>query len=130
MLNLVDPDWEKKLEDYPVHRLHVEKQVSFSKGHACDVHKKAPLLFENYNAEQDCIECMDPVKKVMTQVQRYLKGEFPIVVGFAGTIHKFQGDTMDDDAIAMNFNGSRDLNLVYTALSRVKSMNQIVALEL
>ncbi|GFQ89872.1 uncharacterized protein TNCT_66831 [Trichonephila clavata] len=49
---------------------------------------------------------------------------------FAGTIHKFQGDTMDDDAIAMNFNGSRDLNLVYTALSRVKSINQIVALQL
>ncbi|GFQ87826.1 uncharacterized protein TNCT_52841 [Trichonephila clavata] len=89
-----------------------------------------PLLFENYNAEQDCIECMDPVKKVMIQVQRNLKGEFPIVVGFAGTIHKFQGDTMDDDAIAMNFNGSRDLNLVYTALSRVKSINQIVALQL
>ncbi|GFR04701.1 uncharacterized protein TNCT_623711 [Trichonephila clavata] len=89
-----------------------------------------PLMFKNYNAEQDCIECMDPVKKVMIQVQRNLKGELPIVVGFARTIHKFQGDTMDDDAIAMNFNGSRDLNLVYTALSRVKSMNQIVALEL
>ncbi|GFR21047.1 uncharacterized protein TNCT_570781 [Trichonephila clavata] len=89
-----------------------------------------PLMFENYNAEQDCIECMDPVKKVMVQVQRNLKGGFPIVVGFAGTIHKFQGDTMDDDAIAMSFNGSRDLNLVYTALSRVKSINQIFALEL
>ncbi|GFQ64475.1 uncharacterized protein TNCT_525631 [Trichonephila clavata] len=39
MLNLVDPDWEKKLEDYPVDRMHVEKQVSFSKGHACHVDK-------------------------------------------------------------------------------------------
>ncbi|GFQ65299.1 uncharacterized protein TNCT_647051 [Trichonephila clavata] len=39
MLNLVDPDWEKKLEDYPVHQMHVEKQVSFSKGHACHVDK-------------------------------------------------------------------------------------------
>ncbi|GFW97216.1 uncharacterized protein TNCV_4784301 [Trichonephila clavipes] len=89
-----------------------------------------PLLFEKYNAEQDCIECKDPVKKLLKQVQRNFKGEFPIVVGFAGTIHKFQGDTMDDDAIAMNFNGSRDLNLVYTALSRVKCMDQIVAIQL
>ncbi|GFU14340.1 uncharacterized protein TNCV_3491481 [Trichonephila clavipes] len=89
-----------------------------------------PLLFEKYNAEQDCIECMDPVKNLSIQVQRNFKGEFPIVVGFAGTIHKFQGDTMDDDAIAMNFNGSRDLNLVYTALSRVKCMDQIVAIQL
>ncbi|GFU98723.1 uncharacterized protein TNCV_298951 [Trichonephila clavipes] len=67
---------------------------------------------------------------VDVKVQRNFKGEFPIVVGFAGTIHKFQGDTMDDDAIAMNFNGSRDLNLVYTALSRVKCMDQIVAIQL
>ncbi|GFV82881.1 uncharacterized protein TNCV_1178961 [Trichonephila clavipes] len=39
MLNLVDPDWRKRLQDYPVHRLHVDKQVSFSKGHACHVDK-------------------------------------------------------------------------------------------
>ncbi|GFS64942.1 uncharacterized protein TNCV_1584371 [Trichonephila clavipes] len=28
--------------------------------------KGTPLLFEKYNAEQDCIECMDPVKKLLT----------------------------------------------------------------
>ncbi|GFU24888.1 uncharacterized protein TNCV_339661 [Trichonephila clavipes] len=39
MLNLVHPDWRKILQDYPVHRLHVDKQVSFSKGHACHVDK-------------------------------------------------------------------------------------------
>ncbi|GFS34674.1 uncharacterized protein NPIL_32611 [Nephila pilipes] len=89
-----------------------------------------PLWFEKYNAQSDCIECKDPVKDTLVEVHRNSRGEFPIVVGFAGTIHKFQGDTMDDEAIAMNFNGSRDLNLVYTALSRVKSMNQIVAIEL
>ncbi|GFW97220.1 uncharacterized protein TNCV_4784341 [Trichonephila clavipes] len=39
MLNLVYPDWRKRLQDCPVHRLHVDKQVSFSKGHACHVDK-------------------------------------------------------------------------------------------
>ncbi|GFS98109.1 uncharacterized protein TNCV_3849851 [Trichonephila clavipes] len=39
MLNLVHPDWRKILQDYPVHRLHVDKQVSFSRGHACHVDK-------------------------------------------------------------------------------------------
>ncbi|GFT14680.1 uncharacterized protein NPIL_137031 [Nephila pilipes] len=87
-----------------------------------------PLWFKKYNAQLDCIECKDPVKDTLVEVHRNSRGEFPIVVGLAGTIHKFQGDTMDDEAI--NFNGSRDLNSVYTALSRVKSMNQIVAIEL
>lgn len=36
MLNLVNPEWESTLNDYPIHKLHVEKQVSFTKGHACN----------------------------------------------------------------------------------------------
>ncbi|GFW05472.1 uncharacterized protein TNCV_1699601 [Trichonephila clavipes] len=39
MLNLVDSEWENTLQTYPVHRLHMEKKVSFSKGHACHVDK-------------------------------------------------------------------------------------------
>ncbi|KAG8172616.1 hypothetical protein JTE90_007709 [Oedothorax gibbosus] len=36
MLNLVDMEWESKLDNYPVHQLHVAKRVVFSKGHACN----------------------------------------------------------------------------------------------
>lgn len=89
-----------------------------------------PLIFKNYIAEEDRLECLDPATNDLVRISRNRQGDFPIVVGFAGTIHKFQGDTMDDAAIAINFNGSRDLNLIYTALSRVRCMSQIVAIQL
>lgn len=89
-----------------------------------------PLKFTRYNQETDAIECENVLNGDVVVIKRNLYGDFPITVGFAGTIHKFQGDTMDDTAIAINFNGSRDLNLVYTALSRVRSMSQIVAIQL
>lgn len=89
-----------------------------------------PLIFERYISEKDQLECREPATNEVVHISRNRMGDFPIVVGFAATIHKFQGDTMDDAAIAINFNGSRDLNLIYTALSRVRSMNQIVAIQL
>lgn len=36
MLNLVHPDWESKLNKYPVHQRHLNKEVAFSKGHVCN----------------------------------------------------------------------------------------------
>ena len=98
------------------------------------------LIFEAYDGDRDMVECSYPVTTTGQQqahhpynrvlVRRNANGEFPIVVGFAATVHKFQGDTMDDRAIAINFNGSTDLNLMYTALSRVQNKHQVVAIEL
>lgn len=86
------------------------------------------LIFQQYNAKEDCLECTLKEKKVT--INRNLKGDFPIMIGYAGTIHKFQGDTIDDKAIAINFDGIRDLHVAYTALSRVRSKSQIIAIEL
>ncbi|KAG8173830.1 hypothetical protein JTE90_016319 [Oedothorax gibbosus] len=35
MLNLVDPEWENRLNSYPVHESHRNRKVAFSKGRAC-----------------------------------------------------------------------------------------------
>lgn len=83
------------------------------------------LVFEKYCSSEDALECRDDVR-----VYRNAYGKFPIALGFASTVHKFQGETIDDQAIAINFDGSRDLNLVYTALSRVRAMTQIKAVVL
>lgn len=89
-----------------------------------------PFIFLRHVLDGDYVECKHLENDRVVRVYRNQNGDFPIVVGFAGTVHKFQGDTMDDAAIAINFNGSRDLNLIYTALSRVRSMSQIVAIAL
>lgn len=39
ILNLITPDWEVDLKEYPVHQRHMEKRVSFSKGHVCNEDK-------------------------------------------------------------------------------------------
>lgn len=99
-------------------------------GCAENVNNGTPLYFNRYDAEKDVIVCdtLNKCKKV--EIYRDRNGQFPIVVGFAGTVHKYQGDTIDEDGIVINFDGSRDLNLVYTALSRVKSMKQLLAVAL
>lgn len=89
------------------------------------------LVFETYNRDTDEVECssLAPTRGRVV-VRRNTHGEFPITVGFAATIHKFQGDTIDDAAVTINFNESTDLNLMYTALSRVRNASQIVAIAL
>lgn len=88
------------------------------------------LVFQKYCPVQDAIECRKPTTGESVTVVRNRMGVFPIVLGFASTVHKYQGETIDDSAIAINFDGSRDLNLVYTALSRVRSMSQFLAIVL
>lgn len=104
------------------------------------------LVFKRYCATKDVLECrLTPpsaatarrfdgnrrrIGEMMVCVRRNKVGSFPVAVGFASTVHKFQGETIDDEAIAINFDGSQDLNLVYTALSRVRSIQQIIALKL
>lgn len=89
------------------------------------------LIFKKYCPKRDILECRKSESgQQVVCVRRNRTGSFPITVGFASTVHKFQGQTIDDEAIAINFDGSQDLNLVYTALSRVRSMEQIKAVKL
>lgn len=88
-----------------------------------------PLVFLRYDANRDVLVCKDDGQRTVS-VERNRNGMFPVTPGFAGTVHKFQGDTLDDKSIAFNFDGCRDLNLVYTALSRVRCMDQICAVVL
>ncbi|GIX96210.1 uncharacterized protein CDAR_70371 [Caerostris darwini] len=34
-LNLVDPEWQSHLEEYPIYKRHLTKDINFSKGHMC-----------------------------------------------------------------------------------------------
>ncbi|GBN28162.1 hypothetical protein AVEN_222901-1 [Araneus ventricosus] len=102
-----------------------------------DVNNGTQLLFKRYDEVRDVLECESlkiPGKIVIIERNKSLhnirKAKFPITLGFAATIHKFQGFTIDDEAIVINFNSCRDLNLIYTALSRVKTMEQILAITL
>lgn len=95
----------------------------------CKVSNGTPLVFLRYDANKDVIVCKDEHQQTVP-VTRNKKGLFPVTHAFAGTVHKFQGDTLDDKSILFNFDGCRDLNLIYTALSRVRSMDQIRAIVL
>lgn len=86
------------------------------------------LIFMDYDPEKDVIHCNYNGKRI--QLTRNAKGWFPIDLGFAGTVHKFQGETIDCHKIVINFDGNQNLNLVYTALSRVRDMEQILAIKL
>lgn len=86
------------------------------------------LIFLNYDRANDEAVCLDERTMRETRVRRsrYSNG-IPLVPGFAVTIHKFQGETIDEDGIVLSFDNSKDLNLIYTALSRVRDLSQIVA---
>lgn len=86
------------------------------------------LIFKEYNAQKDHLICERDNEKIT--VSRNEKGRFPIEIGFAGTLHKFQGQTLDEKKIVISFDGSEDLNLIYTALSRVRDVNQILAVKM
>ncbi|GIY02002.1 uncharacterized protein CDAR_453751, partial [Caerostris darwini] len=93
-----------------------------------DVVNGTLLIFKTYVSSKDVVRCLNPKNNATVDVRRNHQGKFPLVLGFASTVHKFQGFTIDDPAIVINFDGSDDLNLVYTALSRVRSMEQILAI--
>ena len=89
------------------------------------------LIFQNYDFKNKTAICKYPKTNLEVKVEvDSIFGKMPLVLGFAATIHKYQGDTIDDEKILINFDGNRNLNMVYTALSRVRSMNQILAIEL
>lgn len=88
------------------------------------------LTFVSYNSELDRVECHDEFGKLVYVTRSEYTGVIPITVGFASTIHKFQGETIDDAKILFNFDGCQDVHLIYTALSRVRCMDQILAVKL
>lgn len=96
-----------------------------------EVNNGTQLIFKTFDQEKDVLECESvKIAGKKIYIERNEKCKFPVTLGFAATIHKFQGFTIDDKAIVINFNGCRDLNLIYTALSRVKSIEQILAIAL
>lgn len=89
------------------------------------------LKFLDYDRMKDEAICLDEQTEKITRVRRSrYKKQIPLIPGFAVTIHKFQGATIDESGIIISFDKSKDLNLIYTALSRVRDMSQIVAVVL
>lgn len=81
--------------------------------------------------KEDRLICTDPKSKQEVEIRKDFESQqFPVTLGFAATVHKFQGETLDEAKIVIHLSGNRDLNLAYTALSRVRHMDQIVALAL
>lgn len=120
-----------KIQIYPNLVLKSGCLVFVTKNGCSEVNNGTQLIFENYISDKDVVICTNPKTNLEIQVQRdYYSGNFPLELGFAGTIHKYQGDTIDELKIVINFNESRNPNLVYTALSRVRQMKQILAIEL
>lgn len=105
--------------------------VFVTKNGCSQVNNGTQLLFRNYDPDEDVAMCRDPKTNSEIKVKRdYFNEKFPLELGFAGTIHKYQGDTIDESKIVINFNENKNPNLVYTALSRVRQMEQILAIEL
>ncbi|GFQ85489.1 uncharacterized protein TNCT_352571 [Trichonephila clavata] len=81
MLNLVNPDWEKKLDDYPVHQMHVEKQVSFSKGHACHVDKAYVKNIANpFNSYKVMVMALMSCDRTKSQDSEGFQGDLNFIV--------------------------------------------------
>lgn len=101
------------------------------KNNCSSVTNGTELKFIRFCKYTDRIICTDPKTKDEVIVRRDPKtNTFPLVLGFAATVHKFQGETIDDAKIVIHFDGNRNLNLAYTALSRVRHMDQILAISL
>lgn len=89
------------------------------------------LIFKNFDSEKCIAVCEDPKTGLEVLVNYDIYGlTIPLTLGFAATVHRYQGDTIDNEKIVINFDKNKNLNLVYTALSRVRSMEQILAIEL
>ena len=103
--------------------------VFVTKNGCSSVTNGSELIFQRY--DKDLAYCEHPKTGEEVVVRRdYETKKMPLMLGFAATIHKFQGDTIDHTKIVIHFDGNRDLNMVYTAVSRVKSIHQILAIAL
>lgn len=105
--------------------------VFVTKNGCSSVSNGTELEFIRYNKRSERIICKHPQTREDVVVRKdALSKQFPVVLGFAATIHKFQGDTIDNAKIVIHFDGNRNLNMAYTALSRVRHMQQILAIVL
>lgn len=105
--------------------------VFVTKNGCSSVSNGTELVFIRYNKISERIICKHPKTRKEVLVRRdVLNKHFPVVLGFAATIHKFQGDTIDNSKIVIHFDGNRNLNMAYTALSRVRHIGQILAVAL
>ncbi|KAI1282577.1 hypothetical protein HDE_12940 [Halotydeus destructor] len=88
--------------------------------------------------ERESLECF---QSVMTRFLPTVPGDkiytlsvFPIELGFATTVHKVQGQTVNDnvhfDFTGLHRSGCYRKNIVYTGLSRVRSFDQIKSIVL
>lgn len=121
-------------DDYPDKRKKLRKNCSVvvtENGCGENICNGTMLKFLDYDRMKDEAICLDEQTKKITRVCRSrFRKEIPLVPGFAVTIHKFQGATIDENGIIISFDKSKDLNLIYTALSRVRDMSQIIAVVL
>lgn len=104
--------------------------VFVTKNGCSSVSNGTELEFICYNRRRDRIICKNPKTREEVVIRKDALKQFPVVLGFAATIHKFQGDTIDNSKIVIHFDGNRNLNMAYTALSRVRDVNQILAIAL
>lgn len=119
------------LDDYPEKRKKLRKNcnvVVTENGCGENICNGTTLKFLDYDRVKDQAICIDEQTNKVKRVRRSrFKKQIPLVPGFAVTIHKFQGATIDENGIIICFDKSKDLNLIYTALSRVRDMSQIIA---
>ena len=84
--------------------------------------KGTRLIFLSYYPEEDSLVCLlNNEKEFITRKD----GQFPISLSYATTVHKFQGRTIENDII-IDFDYNNDVYFMYTALSRVRSIHQII----
>lgn len=114
---------------YPKDVITLKKNCDVVVTRNCNVPNGTLLKFIGYNRNHDLLICQHPNKYNIVRIGRnQFIGNFPISVGFATTIHKFQGQTINEPKILIELDQCRDLHLIYTAVSRVRSMNQIMGI--
>lgn len=105
--------------------------VFVTKNGCSSVSNGTELEFIRYRKSDERIICINPKTKEEVIIRKDSENKiFPVVLGFAATIHKFQGDTIDNAKIVIDFEGNRNLNMAYTAVSRVRHMDQILGIRL
>lgn len=90
----------------------------------CELSNGTFGTFIDYDADNDMIIVL--VNEKNFHIRRHC-GQFPIRLAYAVTVHKYQGETINGN-IVIDFDGSDDLHLIYTAISRVKCRKQILGI--
>lgn len=87
------------------------------------------LKFLKYDNVRDILICkmLNSDKANVFITRDKYTGQFPILIRYASTIHRYQGETINDKQILISFDRNEDMHLMYTAFSRVRSLKQIFA---